>query len=148
MRVWRLQAIAFVPEYVTSYKDVGDNKRLQKSGVKANTASKIPDDIQLLRDLSDQGLLITTPPQDYDDSYIIQYAMNHGGFIVSNDRFRDHKRKESSKVRNWLKTHLISFTFILDEFMPNPDFVFPGILNFDHAYRSRNRSFFFKKYFR
>lgn len=118
-------AIAFVPEYVTSYKDVGDNRRLQKAGVKGNTASKIPDDVQLLRDLSDQGLLITTPPQDYDDSYIIQYAMNHGGFIVSNDRYRDHKRKESSEVRRWLKSHLISFTFISDEFMPNPDFVFP-----------------------
>jgi hypothetical protein len=108
---------------LTKYKDVADARRVQKAKLNVNV-SKIADNIELLQDLSNQGLLITTPPQDYDDSYIIQYAMNHGGYIVSNDRFRDHKLRESRVIRRWLRQHVISFTFICDEFMPNPDFVF------------------------
>ena len=30
-----------------------------------------------------------TPAGDYDDSYILQFAMNHGACIVSNDNYRD-----------------------------------------------------------
>ena len=31
-------------------------------------------------------------------------------------------RKEAEA---WRRTHLISYTFIVDEFLPNPEFVFP-----------------------
>lgn len=42
-------------------------------------ASRLPDDVPLLRSMVDDGLLISTPPQDYDDSYSIKYAMaKHG----------------------------------------------------------------------
>jgi hypothetical protein len=37
------------------------------------------------------------------------------------------KQPENAKgrVRKWMKEHCISFTFARDEFLPNPDFVFP-----------------------
>ncbi len=84
------------------------------------------------------GELIATPPQDYDDSYSIQFARSHDGYIVSNDLFRDSyqedtakkggggskSRKDRENLRKWLKSHCISFTFIGDDFMPNPDFYF------------------------
>jgi hypothetical protein len=30
-----------------------------------------------------------------------------------------------AKARHWIRTHSISFTFVKDEFLPNPDFTFP-----------------------
>ena len=41
-----------------------------------------------LQRLESEGLLYTTPSQDYDDSYQIEYARRHGGIIVTNDLFR------------------------------------------------------------
>lgn len=68
-------------------------------------------------------------PQDYDDSYSIRYAMQRNGFVVTNDLYRDHVKKIEDKqrkeeARRWLKGHCISFTFVGDEFLPNPDFHF------------------------
>jgi hypothetical protein len=70
-----------------------------------------------------------TPPQAYDDSFSIRHAKERGGYVVSNDLFRDHiaeqaTRAEKEEARRWLKTHVISFCFCGDEFLPNPDFKF------------------------
>src|SRR5262245_57610439 len=46
--------------------------------------------VGLLRSLRDEGLVVSTPGQDYDDSYTVQYAVKHSAFVVSNDKFRDH----------------------------------------------------------
>ena len=78
--------------------------------------------------------LVLTPPQDYDDSYCISYARTHGGCVMSNDLYRDQlemqqKRGDTSQavgaMRAWLRSHVISFTFLGDELLPNPDFNFP-----------------------
>jgi len=68
-----------------------------------------------------------TPPQDYDDSYLIKYAEKKDAVILSNDRYRDwiEKATDVEKAKKWRDRHVISFTFILDEFMPNPDFMMP-----------------------
>jgi hypothetical protein len=62
--------------------------------------------------------------QDYDDSYCIKYAQQRNGVIVSNDLYRDHidKLPESAKggMRKWLREHVISFTFVRNDFVPNP----------------------------
>ncbi len=68
--------------------------------------------------------------QDYDDSYSIRYAQTHGGVVVTNDMYRDHvggigDRREREEQRAWTKSHLLSYTFVGDEFLPNPNFVFP-----------------------
>lgn len=34
------------------------------------------------------GLLVCTPSEDYDDTYLIKYAQKHDGFIISNDMYR------------------------------------------------------------
>lgn len=51
-------------------------------------ASRVPDDITLLRQLISQGLVVGTPPQDYDDSYCITYARLKDGYVVTNDLYR------------------------------------------------------------
>lgn len=79
-----------------------------------------------LERLMRENILILTPPQDYDDSYMLEYAKRHQGYIVSNDMYRDHLQKfknerQREKVKDWIKKHTISYTFIQDEFLPNPD---------------------------
>ena len=61
-----------------------------------------------------------------------RYAQAHGGYVVTNDMYRDHVQsvkgdpKERERQRGWTKTHLISYTFVQDEFLPNPNFSFQG----------------------
>jgi len=74
--------------------------------------------------------LFTTPNTPQDDSYCIRYARAHGGVVVTNDQYRDQLQKlegdkeEREAMRRWLRGRLISFTFVGDEFIPNPDFRF------------------------
>ena len=44
--------------------------------------------------------MITTPGQDYDDSYCIQYARKQNAFIVTNDKFRDYIEQFKDKILN------------------------------------------------
>lgn len=89
---------------------------------------KIPDDVALLERLVHKGVLIPTPPQDYDDSYSIQYAGLHDGYVVTNDLFRDHivnmvgPRERKVAMRAWLRAHQISYSWVRNEFLPNPNF--------------------------
>lgn len=61
-----------------------------------------------------------------------RYAQQHGGCVVTNDMYRDHvasfdkagDRSTRDAQRAWTKTHLISYTFVGDEFLPNPSFSF------------------------
>lgn len=52
-------------------------------------------------------------------------------YLVTNDLYRDHikskgteGRKKADAARRWIKSHSISYTFVGDEFFPNPDFSF------------------------
>ena len=68
-------------------------------------AVQLPDNIPILQELVTKGLIIPTPPQDYDDSYCIVYAKQHNGYIVTNDMYRDHVKKMDVHLRdderNW-----------------------------------------------
>ncbi|CEM02143.1 unnamed protein product [Vitrella brassicaformis CCMP3155] len=121
------RVVAFLPEYLSKFKEVGEAKRLVAMGM--GSASKVPDDVKLLQQLIEKGSVVVTPPQDYDDSYCIGYAQRHDGCIVTNDMYRDWVEKVSPdnrlKAKQWTKTHLISYTWVQDEFVPNPDFQWP-----------------------
>lgn len=50
-------------------------------------------------------------------------------YVVTNDLYRDHVkgidgRKKAEAARRWIKSNSISYTFVGDEFFPNPDFSF------------------------
>eukprot|EP00899_Mesostigma_viride_P026559 jgi/Mesvir1/7088/Mv09195-RA.1 len=129
---WRsrgIQALGFLPDYYLDYDAVGGWKSAARLGM-AVKQSRIPDSIALLQQMVDEGVLILTPPQDYDDSYCISYARAHGACIVTNDRYWDNVDKagggsQRRDVLAWIRSHCISYTFVRDEFLPNPDFVFP-----------------------
>ena len=61
--------------------------------IKEVKASQLPDNVSLLHKLEEKGLIVRTPPQDYDDSYGIRYAKAKNAFIVTNDKFRDYVQK-------------------------------------------------------
>ena len=101
-----------------------------RAGFQVNP-TQVPDDVALLARLVDAGKLVLTPAQDYDDSYCIAYARAHAGsVVVTNDRYRDAvqllvdegRTREAGELRAWLKRHLLTFTYVGDEFYPNPDF--------------------------
>ena len=144
------RAIAVLPDYHLNTGSVGTKKRAAELGLKDSkqvfaplsshacapgvhlvTARQVPDDVDLLRRLADEDLLMLSPPQDYDDSYAIQLAKLKGGCIMSDDMYRDYEQIVDRRGGNgkdahrWLRKHLISFTFWGDELVPNPDFVFP-----------------------
>lgn len=130
------EVICFLPEYLFNYKEVSQKKKQLSldlnTNKKSHKQSKLPDSVAALNKLADEGIMIKTPAQDYDDSYCIQYARQCDAFIVTNDKFRDYLKKietrsssnmpEQLKAENaWIKQHSISFTFKDDEFLPNPD---------------------------
>lgn len=126
-RALQHRVVAFIPDYMLQDVEEQEARRSQKRLLNPEV-STVPDNVELLRELVQQGVLIPTPPQDYDDSYCIQYAGLHDGCVVTNDLFRDHvenmegprERKEAMRV--WLKAHQISFTWVQNEFLPNPNF--------------------------
>jgi hypothetical protein len=68
------KVICFLPEYLFNYEEVSKNKRLAEMGLKSTKASKLPDSVGALNQLLQQGVMVKTPAQDYDDSYCISYA--------------------------------------------------------------------------
>jgi hypothetical protein len=111
------RVLAFLPEYLFRESITSSKKRV------------VPDDIEYLKKLHSEGLIVQTPSQDYDDSYCIQYCRQNNAFIVTNDLFRDYLEKftdpTKKKAENlWIIEKRISFTFLKDEFLPNPDCAF------------------------
>ena len=64
-----------------------ERQRADELKFKGAKANKIPTDLEILHVLDSQGLLIKTPPMDYDDSYCLQYAKSKRAVVISNDRF-------------------------------------------------------------
>ena len=121
------KVISFLPDYLFKEKD--PSKHSGKKRV-------LPDDLPYLYGLVSKGLVVKSPPQDYDDSYCIQYAKMHDAFIVSNDMFRDYidnikDKTERETEKKWRDIKCISFTFNGDEFLPNPDAAFFKQFSFD-----------------
>lgn len=86
----------------------------------------VADDPGLLLKLQDQQRVFFAPAGTHDDDMIIDYAMTKNAVIVSNDRYnRELERQVTAedvrRVRSFLDSHLVPFTFHGDEFIPHPD---------------------------
>ena len=75
------------------------------------------------------GMVVFTPRDDNDDAYMISYAREHDGWILSNDRYRDHATAwavrygtcAAEELRTWVAARVISYTWRGDELLPEPD---------------------------
>jgi len=85
-------------------------------------------DKDLLDTLEKAGILHFTPSRrtdagcwdSYDDRYIVKYAAQHKGVIVTNDNYRD-LIAENTEFRDQIENRLLPFTFIKEEFFPPDD---------------------------
>eukprot|EP00186_Timspurckia_oligopyrenoides_P005222 CAMPEP_0182446470 /NCGR_PEP_ID=MMETSP1172-20130603/4223_1 /TAXON_ID=708627 /ORGANISM="Timspurckia oligopyrenoides, Strain CCMP3278" /LENGTH=362 /DNA_ID=CAMNT_0024642403 /DNA_START=21 /DNA_END=1109 /DNA_ORIENTATION=+ len=87
--------------------------------------------------------IVVTPKDDYDDVYSLDYARRNGCLLVSNDKLDDHviqaaaiSEQNKMDLSNWLDQCRLSFTFHVDEFLPNPAFDYPSALHYAHLHRS------------
>ena len=135
------EVVGFMPDYLLNDKEIARLIKLREENPSAAKASKIPDDVNYLKNLHKKGIIVTTPPQDYDDSYCIEYAKKNKGYMVTNDKFRDHINSFDNKERKnaeslWIKRNRIGFAFKGDEFLPNPDAEFFKIYGEDEIGRA------------
>lgn len=114
------EIVAFIPSYRKS-------KRIEN--LKPPTQERY-----LLDQLENLGFIAWTPSRwisgkgrvsAYDDRFIVKYAAEKGGIIVSNDTYKD-LLKEAEKSSNGamklvIENNLLMFTFVGDIFMPPDD---------------------------
>jgi len=99
-----------------------------------NTELKAPENERnVLAGLRGRQVLVYTPSGAHDDRFIIEYAKKHDGYILSNDRYRDHVRErlgedqeKGRELDEWLRWHRISFCWVDNELLPNPEFPLPA----------------------
>ncbi|OQS05412.1 hypothetical protein THRCLA_02458 [Thraustotheca clavata] len=112
-----VRVIAFAPSYWLRSKNLTPRTRSQFQEI---------DQCEMMQFqlLVDDEKVVLTPPQAHDDLFIIDYAMKHDGYVVTNDMFRDHVANKMEFHGNelteiWVKTHCITFTFVGSEFLPS-----------------------------
>lgn len=95
-----------------------------------DTYGQTPDDIPYLQELVDKRIISTCP--DYEDAYILQYAIEHRGIVVSNDLFRDFPKRYPEKLQpimqRFLDTHVMHYAFTEDSFCPSKEFIYPDLI--------------------
>lgn len=83
-----------------------------------------------MKDLVEKRIICTCP--DYEDAYILQYAIDHRGIVVSNDMFRDFPRRYPVALqpimRRFLETHVMHYAFTEDAFCPSKEFIYPDLI--------------------
>jgi len=116
-RFWKGEGHNKVKVFVYTYRI--ENPR-SPSGVMDNI-----DDFLSVIPRKDRPLV---PSDGDDDSYFIKWAVKNDAILVSNDRLRDHHQrlsgKELERFKAWLPRSRCGFTFIDDEFFPDPNFDF------------------------
>jgi hypothetical protein len=82
--------------------------------------------------VSASDALVFVPAGEYDDTFALGYAVGHDAILVTNDLLQDHldqfypdEGEAREALRKWLGSHRCSFTFVGDEFLPNPHFFLP-----------------------
>ncbi len=87
------------------------------------------DNPAILERLVEEGIVSTVPSQDHDDHYWLAYALQTGAYVVTNDRMKDHAGMHSDGEEaffKWRQNMVISYAFVGDTFIPNPDFKLPA----------------------
>jgi Zc3h12a-like Ribonuclease NYN domain len=96
------------------------------------------DDVDRLSDMMMKGLITLVPSGDNDDVYILAYARENHGYIVSNDLYADHVRginniSTKHAVRAWIEEYRCGYAFVGTdtdkEFMINPGSALYDVMN-------------------
>jgi hypothetical protein len=112
-RQQHIDVVAFIPASYLRAKPRQIHGAVQP--VRGN-AMMLTEEVEMLTSLVQQKLLTTVPAGDSDDAYILNYARDNNGFVISNDLFHDHLNGlEVESVRRsmrvWLQEHRCGYTF-------------------------------------
>lgn len=84
------------------------------------------DDLKRLQSLYHQGRIHTSPAKDYDDSFMIDFAIEKQAILVTRDYYRDFEPKKAGDfTKQYIESHSLSYLFCGDDFRPSPDFKCP-----------------------
>merc|ERR1712183_307229 len=72
------RTIGFLPDFYVNDRSVKAKRSMKRTGIGNVRAASLPDDTIRLKQMVAEGRVVLTPPQDYDDSYCIQYAKRYG----------------------------------------------------------------------
>eukprot|EP01035_Chromulina_nebulosa_P023466 gene23465-30416_t len=113
----KLEVKAFLPS--------GFCRAKPRDGTRGNGLMQT-DELEIITQLISNGSVSIVPSGDPDDIYIIRYAKDNNGFIVSNDFFTDHVKNmdnhsSQQSMFHWIRENRCGYTFVgSKEFMPNP----------------------------
>lgn len=140
-RVGQISKVADIDAVVAAYdywtkkdhvvKVFVSEKHAQRSRSRSHSRPRSRNGIEINLDavygLFDDKSVVAIPPQNHDDSYMIEYALRVDGVIVSNDMYRDwiSKHINASQASKWVQSHVIAYTFVDSMYIPNPDFNMP-----------------------
>lgn len=121
---YHVEIKAFIPSSYVQKRLLYNNGSSQPQRTNALMQT---DDIDILQGLIHKKIITLVPPGDSDDAYIINYARNYSGFIISNDYFNDHLNSLTNtsmrlSMKLFLTENRISYTFVgKDNFFINPN---------------------------
>eukprot|EP01040_Poterioochromonas_malhamensis_P020044 gene20044-23844_t len=121
---YHVEIKAFIPSSYVQKRLLYNNSSSQPQRTNALMQT---DDIDILQGLIHKKIITLVPPGDSDDAYIINYARNYSGFIISNDYFNDHLNSLTNtsmklSMKLFLTENRISYTFVgKDNFFINPN---------------------------
>lgn len=86
--------VAFVPEWWLRTKGSADIPMVSSGHRPAAThLSLLHDEALAIRLLVEAGIVCTVPAKDHDDPYLLEFAWQKRGFVLSNDRFLDQAQR-------------------------------------------------------
>ena len=119
------KVVAFIPSSYVRYRP--------SDGTRGN-AKMMTEDIDKLESMIKECRISIVPAGDDDDAYILSYAREHHGYILSNDLYNNHVASIENKhvrdiIRNYLNEFRIGYTFVNDTFYLNPASKLYGLLH-------------------
>ena len=110
------KVVAFIPSSYVRYRP--------SDGTRSN-AKMMTEDIDKLESMIKECRISIVPAGDDDDAYILSYAREHQGYILSNDLYNNHLASIENKhvrdiIRNYLNEFRIGYTFVNEAFILTP----------------------------
>ena len=103
----------YVKIYIKSYRVKGDQE-----GVMFNVE-------EFIEEIPESDIVLIPVDLD-DDSFFIRDAIEKNAILITNDLLRDHQRslsgRELSRFDKWIQGSRCGFTFVDDDFSPDPKF--------------------------
>jgi ribonuclease ZC3H12 len=113
------KVVAFVPHSYCSPPDGSKRGARSSHAAKTGHYQNRADDVSALLHLHQRGLVRFTPRGGDDDAFIISFAYQSDGWIVSNDNYREFLQGAIPPAeRDWLLWRKIFYTFVGNVFIP------------------------------